>query len=238
MEYRIYIGAGRAQEIPRAVLAHSIHSRARPQALGDELSICTIFDQPPQPKDKRNRGRTPFSFQRFMIPKDCAYRGRAVYLDSDMLCFDDIVQLFDMDMGGAAVLSTDVAPEARNAVLLIDCEKARWDVRDIVRSLDRGEIAYKDLMEDLRGLGEVRRTIPSRWNRLDEYHPGDTAILHYTDMQRQPWRFPRHPLERFWLDHLRAAYEAQMISPSRIAAAEKGGHIRSGLIDAALAVSS
>lgn len=230
MKIRVYIGASTAQIVPSAVLAHSIHATARPRAMLDEIATRVIESKPPVPKDKRNRARTPFSFQRFMIPQACGYSGRAIYLDSDMLCFADIMELWSMDMGGAAVLTTDVSPDARNAVMLIDCERALWDVGAIVNRLDLGEVTYQGLMENLDGLGEVRRTIPDRWNRLDVL-PEDTAILHFTDMRRQPWRFPGHPLDGVWMCHLYDAMKAGALGASEIARAEKAGHVRSGLLE-------
>ena len=44
----------------------------------------------PTPATPANRPRTPFSFQRFLIPELCGFKGRGIYVDSDMQVFEDI----------------------------------------------------------------------------------------------------------------------------------------------------
>ena len=218
---RVFVGAGPEQRVPFLVLKSSIERRAsRP------VEVRNLLDFPeavaPTPKDPANRPRTPFSFQRFAIPHLCNYQGRAIYLDSDMVVLDDIASLWDFgDLSSdlafqdrPAFLATNVEPSARNAVLVIDCERA-FQLRDLgtlVWWLDSQQATYKGLMEDLRldgpnftgveddWLGPVLRIIPARWNRLDEFVPGDTSLLHFTDMRRQPWRKRGHPLEGMWLE--------------------------------------
>ena len=77
------------------------------------------IDVPPIPCDPRNRQKTPFSFQRFLIPEVRGYRGLAMYLDSEMLVFDEIGALFERDFGDANVL----AVPRETSVLLLDCEQ-------------------------------------------------------------------------------------------------------------------
>ncbi|MBM4264570.1 MAG: hypothetical protein FJ145_24490 [Deltaproteobacteria bacterium] len=55
----------------------------------------------PLPKDRENQPRTGFSFSRFLIPSLCQYRGKAIYLDADMLVFDDIAKLWDYPLASA-----------------------------------------------------------------------------------------------------------------------------------------
>lgn len=228
---RVFVGAGRAQRLPFLVLRRSILQRTYRQCDVRSLDDCGITYR--LPKDKVNRPRTPFSFQRFAIPALCGYQGRAIYLDSDMLVLDDIENLWSLRMDGAAVLATDVDHSARNAVLLIDCVRAMWDLNIVVDDLDAGRVSYRGLMEDLEGLGPVARTIHARWNRLDE-HPPDTALLHYTDMRRQPWRAPGHPLEWIWLEELEAAVRERGTDADIpfVKAEEAARHVRVGLAGA------
>ena len=39
-----------------------------------------------------------------MIPERCGYRGRALYLDADMVVFGDVAELADLPFGDHAVL--------------------------------------------------------------------------------------------------------------------------------------
>jgi glycosyl transferase family 8 len=225
----VFVGASEAQAVPALVLRHSIVEYAT-----QPVDVTMLWQVPiaiPKPKDPKNRPRTPFSFQRFAIPQLCDYRGRAIYLDSDMLVLDDIAKLWRMDMEQASVLATDVEHSARNAVLLIDCERARWTLHDIIQCLDEGRVKYMDIMENLEGLGPVRRSIPARWNRLDENPPG-TALIHFTDMRRQPWLKPGHPLESVWLEYMRMARSLDTPAcdfDAILARAEALGHVRPGL---------
>jgi hypothetical protein len=208
---RVFVGASPAQRVPFLVLTSSILRRAS-QAV--QISALCDFDiTHPMPKDPKNRPRTPFSFQRFAIPALCNYEGRAIYLDSDMIVLDDIAKLWAHDLHQYPVASTDVVESARNAVLVIDCDRAFWDLEFIVKRLDLKLSDYQSLMENLNGLGPVARTIPARWNRLDEFVPvHGNSILHYTDMRRQPWLAEGHPLQDLWIEEARhglASLEAQ-----------------------------
>ena len=51
------------------------------------------------PIDVQSRPRTPFSFKRFFIPQ--LTTGRAFYMDSDMIVFDDMGKLLESNFDGA-----------------------------------------------------------------------------------------------------------------------------------------
>ena len=93
---RIYVGSTEAQMLAVKVLTHSIRKHASMTVQVVPLHRAAI--QIPQPKDERNRPRTPFSFQRFLIPALNKHHGRAIYLDSDMLVFEDIRQMWDLPL--------------------------------------------------------------------------------------------------------------------------------------------
>ena len=72
-------------------------------------AVCQYRSRPcsvtrPEPRARRNRARTPFSFAWFAIPELCGHAGRAIYLDSDMLVFGDINELESMPFSDAHVL--------------------------------------------------------------------------------------------------------------------------------------
>ncbi len=91
----------------------------------------------PRPRDQRNRPRTGFSFSRFLIPALAGHRGRAVYMDSDMLVFGDVAELAEVPLDPHQVLCTyqEAPPEVwadnpsfhpgrHSAVMVIDCARA------------------------------------------------------------------------------------------------------------------
>ena len=229
---RVYVGATEAQVLPLKVLEYSIRKHASMSVKVFPLHRAGI--EIPQPADERNRPRTPFSFQRFLIPELAGRRGRAIYLDSDMLVFEDIRRLWNLPFDGADLLAARAAGgEARRpqfSVMLLDCESLGWDVRAIVESLDRGELTYEQLMFEMPLAGRVRASIEPEWNSLERFRRGKTALLHYTDMERQPWVSRRNPLNRFWTRELFEAIDGGHIARGEVEEHVRRGHVRPSLL--------
>ena len=212
----IGIGATEAQMLPVQVLSCSLHRCTQRQLEIVPLYRCPIEVSTPQ--DPRNAARTPFSFQRFLLPELGDFRRRAIYLDSDMLAFADIGELYDTPMDGADVLAVEATPKRKPlySVLLID-PHCGWRVRDIVEKLDRGELTYDELMYDFKVPGRVDIRLPYRWNSLERYEAGQTAILHFTDMWKQPWLVKKNRLARVWVEALFEAIEQGYVTESFVA---------------------
>lgn len=228
---RVYVGATEAQALPTKVLEYSLRRRASLSVRVESLSGTEI--PIPEPRDPRNRPRTPFSFQRFLIPRVAGYRGRALYLDSDMQVFRDVRSLWTVPFDGAAILGVRGAPDGRAqfAVMLLDCSVLRWNIETIVAALDRGELRYEDLMNEMALGDRVRAGIDSCWNHLDTYVPGETALLHYTDMPRQPWLAAGHPWGHLWVDELRRALADRFLDAVFVEEQVRRGFVRPSLVD-------
>jgi glycosyl transferase family 8 len=210
----VFVGADRSQLLAVSVLEHSIrrHTDRR-------VRVCPLIDLDlPEPEDPRQGSRTNFSFARFAIPGLKRFEGRALYLDADMQVFRDIGELWDMPLdGGTIAIQAELpdhavvhkkagAPARRikqSSVMMIDCAKARWDVANVVAGLD-GRYSYEDLLYDLCIVPEadIRYTVPFAWNSL-EHHDLETRLVHYTDMDTQPWVSPANRLGWLWLDEVR-----------------------------------
>jgi lipopolysaccharide biosynthesis glycosyltransferase len=204
----VCIGSSREQKLPSLVLEHSIRKHAHTQSA---LRVIHTYDKTfPSPKKPENRSRTGFSFARFAIPEMVGYEGLAAYLECDQLVFKDVAALFAIPFEGATVLR----PRNQASVLVIDCDHVRWDVSLIVKSLDEGMYTYRDLMEHLCIVPKimVSETIPDWWNSLEYYEPGKTALLHYTNMDTQPWRRPGHRLRHLWMNALKESVREGAIS--------------------------
>ncbi|HEX7928833.1 MAG TPA: hypothetical protein VF678_14650 [bacterium] len=200
----VYVGCEPAQDLAFKVLEYSIRRHATVTTAVHPLheAIRESGIRIPAPKDARNRPRTPFSFHRFAIPKLRDYRGRAIYVDSDMLVFSDIRELWQWPMDGADVISAQ-APEGSGhapqfSVMLVDCEQAAWDLDRIVAGLDARQYTYEDLMFRLCIANKVSAALPARWNHLETFQRGHTSLLHYTDMNRQPWLSAFNPRRTLW----------------------------------------
>lgn len=228
---RIFIAASARELLPARVLAHSIRRHA--SASTAIMPLCELDIPLPSPRDPRHGARTPFSFQRFLIPQACGHRGRALYLDPDMLVFRDILALWRRPFGDAQVLTVRAAEgekrPAQSSVMLMDCSRLHWTVRDAVRALDEGRLDYRALVDDF-ALARVRAGIEPEWNSLERFIPGRTALLHYTDMTAQPWVSWAHPLGRLWVRALREAVDEGGISRAFVRECVARGDVRPSLL--------
>lgn len=227
---RIFCGADRSQQLPFDVLAASIRTRA-----SQPVEIRTIDNTlAPPVADSRFAPYTEFSFARFAIPALCGFQGRALYMDSDMLVFADIAELFRVPFHGARVLieqGADLSKGKQAAVMMLDCERLRWDVEAIVGDLGR-RYGYNELMAltPLLGAGDIRDGLPNGWNDLDVYRPGVTRNLHYTEIRTQPWVHPGHPHGAPWVDALKGLLHEGAIAEARLREEIAQGYLRPSIL--------
>lgn len=226
---RVFVGSEAEQGLATQVLAHTIRRHASISV--DVRPIDSFGLSIPMPSSAANAGKTPFSFQRFLIPEICAFQGRAIYVDSDMMVFKDIRQLWASDFGNAQILSVQPrdgsgrAPQ--HSVLLLECSRLSWKIRDIVDRLDSNELAYHDIMSDLCISNDPPvRAIGSEWNSLEYFRKGTTALLHFTDMTEQPWVSHRNPLGYLWFEALFDAVDSGAIAQRDVDNAIAKGHVR------------
>ena len=228
---RVFVATEPAQMLATKILEYSIRRRA---SISTEVhAICDFHIAVPEPRELRNRPRTPFSFQRFLIPEAAGLRGRAIYLDSDMQVFTDIRQLWTQPMNGAPLLSV-ASPKADGrrpqfSVMLLDCARLGWKIADIVGELDDGKLTYEQLMYEMQVAPGWRADIDPCWNSLERYD-SDTALLHYTDMEMQPWISTRNPLAYLWVAELRHAINSGFVSLDYVAEDVRQGYARPSLL--------
>jgi lipopolysaccharide biosynthesis glycosyltransferase len=236
----IFVGTDRSQLLAVSVLEHSIKRHTdRPVRVSPLIDLNL-----PEPIDVRQGSRTNFSFARFAIPELAGYAGRALYLDADMLVFRDIGELWDIPVDGATVVIQEElpdhaatprkqgAPEKRIkqcSVMLIDCARARWRVGEIVAGLD-GRYTYEELMYDFCILpeSEIRYGVPFAWNSLEHYDE-DTRLIHYTDMDTQPWVSPMNRFGPLWIAEARLMLETGALGWTDLQTEIDLGHFRPSL---------
>lgn len=229
---RVYVGSLEAQMLPVKVLEYSIrkHTDLPTEVFPLHRSGITF----PVPRKPENRPRTPFSFQRFLIPAFAGYQGRAIYMDSDMLVFRNVRHLWTQPFNGAELLAVrgDAHSERRPqfSVMLLDCDKLRWDATKIVEQLDGGGLTYEQLMFEMKIAKEVRADISPEWNSLEHYEDGKTALLHYTDMHTQPWVSCDNKWGYLWMRDLFEAIDDGFITVDYVRDQIKRGHVRPSLI--------
>lgn len=237
---KIYLGTQVEQSLAVDVLSYSIrqHTQTAVEIAPLYQAVATAGIHIPTPKATSLRPRTPFTFQRFAIPALCQYQGKALYLDSDMLVFQDIHELwqqpFQTSTGTADLLSVP-APAGSNrppqySVMLLNCQQLTWDAPELVRQLEKGIWNYKQFVLEMAPAPHKSASLPLGWNDLEQYVPGQTALLHYTDMPRQPWLSTVNPLGNLWCEALLSAIAANAISRQSVCDSIERGWVRPSLL--------
>jgi hypothetical protein len=228
---RVFIGSDKNQYLPAKVLEFSIKSRATSSVRTMSVDDTDV----PVPTDPYNRSKTGFSFGRFKIPSLCAYSGHGIYLDADMLVFRDISELWHERRGDLTLQVPIKAPNSKrpqqHSVFLVNCSAARWDVNDVVASLDAGTLSYDDLMKRMAIVPEsqVAYELDYGWNSLEDYDASDTKLLHFTDMPTQPWISYKNPFGFLWYREVEAALASGFITEEEFQQELAEGRVFPGL---------
>jgi hypothetical protein len=229
---RVFVGATDAQMLAVKVLEYSIRKHS-----SLSVEVFPLHHSPiriPLPKDPKNRPRTPFSFQRFLIPALAGYRGRAIYVDSDMQVFTDIRKLWSLPFKGAELLTVQEPEESGRrpqfSVMLLDCSSLAWRIEEIVNQLDNNRLTYEQLMYEMALTVKILPSISADWNCLERYEKSNTALLHYTDMPTQPWVSRKNRWGYLWVRDLIEAVDVGFISISYVKDQIDKGFVRPSVL--------
>lgn len=224
---RVFIGSGEASLLERKALICSLRKHSRRDLdiyvfNGTHNAVEHNDDEPflaPLSLKVKYRNFTEFSNYRFVIPEICGYQGRAIWLDSDMICLRDIGELFDAPMHGRQFLAKAEAYGGNEcwglSVMLIDCANCRFDLDRYFREIDEGLYTNSDLHQMTPAFlshcpFEIGELDPF-WNVFDQ-HDERTKLIHYTNLLTQPWKFPGHPHAELWFRYFREALAAGVIT--------------------------
>lgn len=218
---RIYIGTEPVQWLPTEVLKRSILTRTKAEVEFHNLAGINLGF-------KKIKMYTGFSFYRFSIPEQCGYKGKAIYLDADMVTLGDINDLYNLDFGGKPALA-----KVRDkftmftSVMLMDCEKLKhWKVREWVALINAGLTSYQGCMAGGPGgmnFGDFG-VLPDVWNHFDHYDE-TTQLIHYTNVPTQPWKRPGHPYRGAFLGELFECLEDGTVTEEQVKKEIDAGHI-------------
>lgn len=153
---------------------------------------------------------TEFTYSRFLVPHLCGFRGKAIFMDNDMLCLGDIKELDDLDMTNYAlrVVKHDYAPQ--NTVKMYGCPQTSYPRKNwsslMVMNCDKLSLWSKQVVETQTGAylhrfqdipDEQIGDIPPTWNTLD-WMDENTRLIHYTN--GGPWfeQYLDHPHADVW----------------------------------------
>jgi len=142
--------------------------------------------QPDEPHPKWGWA-TPFTMFRYAIPELCGFKGRAIYLDTDMVVFGDLAELWTQKTRRPWFCSS----YKRTDVSVIDCERFESEVaKTNWPSLEKlkGYLAVPAVVRLMLKQHDLIETgLEPQWNSCDRYDAGKTKLLHFTHMQSQPW---------------------------------------------------
>ena len=195
----IFIGYDSKEKVAYNVLSHSIIQNSTKPVAITPIALNNLKDD--FVRERNALSSTEFSFSRFMIPHLMNYQGWALFMDCDMLMFEDIAELWRMrdDSKAIQVCKHDYVPktdkkflgqvqtkyEKKNwsSFMLMNCKKCTTLTPDYVNKASGLELHQFKWLESEDLIGDL----PLEWNWLvGEYeHKEDVKNIHYTE--GGPW---------------------------------------------------
>ncbi len=130
---------------------------------------------------------TGFSLFRWAVPELCHFKGKAIYMDVDMLVLGDIEELWEKSVPEDKALYS--IPD-NSSLMLMDCAKFKTlDYLKPLKTLKKENEGYMSII--MKGLHKDKLITPldKAWNCFDGdgYMNGHTKLIHYTGLNTQPW---------------------------------------------------
>ena len=195
----IFIGYDNKEKVAYNVLSHSIIQNSTKPVAITPIALNNLKDD--FVRERNALSSTEFSFSRFMIPHLMNYQGWALFMDCDMLMFEDISKLWRMrdDSKAIQVCKHDYIPkeskkflgqvqtkyEKKNwsSFMLMNCKKCTTLTPDYVNKASGLELHQFKWLEGDHLIGDL----PLEWNWLvGEYeYKEDINNVHYT--KGGPW---------------------------------------------------
>lgn len=242
---RVFIGSGEASLIECKTAIHSLRKHTKRKLdiyvfNGTHNAIRFNDGEPflaPMSLKIKYRNITEFSLYRFLIPEVCDYQGKAIYIDSDTICLSDVGELFDTPMQGDDFLAKREAYRGKElwglSVMLIDCQRCRFDLEKFVNEIDADLYSMSDfscmgprfLAHHPYKIGEL----DPAWNVFDRWD-NRTRLIHYTNLDTQPWKYPNHPYEELWFRYFGEALAEGYLTPKDIELSMLRAYVRRDLL--------
>ena len=243
---KVFIGSGEASVIECRTAIHSLRKHTKRDLdiyvfNGTHNAVRLNDGEPflaPMSLKVKYQNITEFSLYRYLIPELCNFQGRAIYIDSDTVCLSDIGELFDTPMGDADFLAKYEAYSGEKlwglSVMLIDCERCRFDLEKIVEEIEAGLYT----MTDFSCMGprflahhpyQIGRLDPD-WNVFDRSDQ-QTKLIHYTNLLAQPWKYPNHPHGELWFRYFNEARAAGYVTDEDIRLGMMRAYVRNDLLE-------
>ena len=212
----IFIGYDSKEKVAYNVLSHSIIQNSTKPVAITPIALNHLKDD--FVRERNALSSTEFSFSRFMIPHLMNYQGWALFMDCDMLMFEDISELWRMrdDSKAIQVCKHDYVPKEKtkflgqtqtaypkknwSSFMLMNCKKCSSLTPDYVNRASGLELHQFKWLEGDHLIGDL----PLEWNWLvGEYeHKDDVKNVHYT--KGGPWfeEYARCDYSQDWFKNL------------------------------------
>lgn len=227
---RVFVGSEPGQDLALAVTIDSLRRTA--SIAMEVVPLAEAGISIPQPGDPALKGSA--FLQRYLIPELCGHAGRAIYLEAGMVAIQDLRKLWpmpddDFELRAAAARPGSGRPP-QNSLLMLNAERLRWDIADIVARLDAGTLPLSAVRDEVRvGNPPPEPVIPHVWNDVEHFEPTVSAIVTYADRPLQPWVSHANPFDEPWFRALFAAVDSGAIPPDLVARSIARGHARPSL---------
>ena len=242
---RVFVGSGEASLLERKTLIHSLRKNTqKPLDVyvfnGTHNSIELNDGEPflaPMSLKVKYQNITEFSLYRYLIPEICNFQGKAIYLDSDTICLTDIGTLFETPVSDYDFLAKKDAYAGTDlwglSVMLINCDKCRFDLELILDEIDRGFYSLADFTGMSQAFLERHSyriaALDPQWNVFD-YWNRRTHLIHYTNLHTQPWKYQNHPYGELWFEYFQEALESGYITVEDVKLSIDRGYVRRNLL--------
>jgi len=195
----VFIGYDNKERVAYNVLSHSIIQNSTKPVAITPIALNNLKDD--FVRERTALSSTEFSFSRFIIPHLMNYQGWALFMDCDMLMFEDIAELWRMrdDSKAIQVCKHDYTPKEKvkflgqtqtaypkknwSSFMLMNCKKCSTLTPDYVNKASGLELHQFKWLESEELIGGL----PLEWNWLvGEYtKKEDVKNVHFTE--GGPW---------------------------------------------------
>ena len=130
---------------------------------------------------------TPFSGFRWAIPELCGFKGRAIYMDADVIVLCDIAELWSHPMNNnAIVIAKGGKSSARLCTCVWNCEKAKQYLPPLDEIRNHPD-SHKNLMRLIKEKPQLVEPYQDSYNNIDgeDLAIEQIKVLHYSDMGTQ-----------------------------------------------------
>ena len=190
----VFIGYDNKERVAYNVLSHSIIQNSTKPVAITPIALNNIKDD--FVRERNNLSSTEFSFSRFIIPHLMNYQGWALFMDCDMLMFEDIAELWRLrdDKYAVQVCKHDYTPKNEkkflgqtqtvypkknwSSFMLMNCKKCTTLTPDYVNKASGLELHQFKWLPNDDAIGKL----DLEWNWLVgeyDYNP-DAKNVHWT----------------------------------------------------------